>query len=205
MLREGFGDAQPSHEVEVDGFWMDAAEMTNAQFRKFVEATGYVTVAERKPKAEDFPGVPDEALVPGSVKVSGQGREYQPEVDFLVDVDWGRVGRSPNSAIPEGATFLRVTDDAGRTTILARSDLKGANPLAGVGQRRAAVAPKPTGGRLWCRSRLADAGDGPMAVAQEPTGGCRPTGGWLWRRSQLAGVCGPEANMRASVAQKPTG
>jgi lysophospholipase L1-like esterase len=53
---------------------------------------------------ETFTDLVYRALVPGSVKVSGQGREYQPEVDFLVDVDWGRVGRSPNSAIPEGAT-----------------------------------------------------------------------------------------------------
>ncbi|MEY5062964.1 MAG: hypothetical protein RLZZ112_928, partial [Verrucomicrobiota bacterium] len=67
LLRQGFGDAQPVHEVEVSGFWMDETEVTNVQFRKFVEATGYVTVAERKPKAEDFPGVPAEALVPGSL------------------------------------------------------------------------------------------------------------------------------------------
>ena len=67
LLQQGFGDAQPAHEVEVSGFWMDEAEVTNAQFRKFVEATGYVTVAERKPKAEDFPGVPAEALVAGSL------------------------------------------------------------------------------------------------------------------------------------------
>ena len=84
MLREGFGDAQPSHEVEVDGFWMDEAEVTNAQFRKFVEATGYVTVAERKPKAEDFPGVPEEALVPGSVCF----RRPPPDADLQDHRSW---------------------------------------------------------------------------------------------------------------------
>lgn len=67
MLRDGFTDAQPIHEVGVQGFWMDATEVTNAQFRKFVESTGYVTVAERKPRPEDFPGAPPEALVPGSL------------------------------------------------------------------------------------------------------------------------------------------
>lgn len=46
---------------------MDATEVTNAQFAKFVAATGYVTVAERKPKPEDFPGAPPENLVPGSI------------------------------------------------------------------------------------------------------------------------------------------
>ena len=64
---EPFGDARPIHTVELDGFWMDATPVTNRQFAAFVEATGYVTIAEQKPKAEDFPGVPEEGLVPGSL------------------------------------------------------------------------------------------------------------------------------------------
>jgi formylglycine-generating enzyme required for sulfatase activity len=56
--------------VYVDGFWMDATDVTNAQFEKFVKATRYVTVAERKPLARDFPGVPPEKLVPGSIVFS---------------------------------------------------------------------------------------------------------------------------------------
>ena len=60
-------DARPVHRVFVDGFWMDATEVTNEQFARFVNATGYVTVAERTPRAEDFPGAPRESLVPGSV------------------------------------------------------------------------------------------------------------------------------------------
>jgi len=67
LLQAGFTDSQPAHEVEVDGFWMEETEVTNAQYKKFVDATGYVTVAERKPKKEDFPGVPDEMLMPGAV------------------------------------------------------------------------------------------------------------------------------------------
>ncbi|MDZ7648124.1 MAG: SUMF1/EgtB/PvdO family nonheme iron enzyme [Cytophagales bacterium] len=35
------------HKVKVDGFWMDETEVTNKQFRKFVEETKYITVAER--------------------------------------------------------------------------------------------------------------------------------------------------------------
>ena len=64
---EPFADARPIHPVELDGFWMDRTEVTNAQFARFVEATGYVTVAERKPDPKDFPGAPPELLVPGSV------------------------------------------------------------------------------------------------------------------------------------------
>ena len=58
-------DAAPSHQVGVDGFWMDKTPITNAQFEKFVKATGYKTIAERKPDPKDFPGAPAEKLVPG--------------------------------------------------------------------------------------------------------------------------------------------
>ena len=60
-------DSRPIHRVYVDGFWMDETNVTNDDFAAFVKATGYVTVAERKPRAEDFPGAPPENLVAGSV------------------------------------------------------------------------------------------------------------------------------------------
>jgi formylglycine-generating enzyme required for sulfatase activity len=63
-------DSRPIHRVYVDGFWMDKTEVTNAQFAAFVKATGYVTVAERTPRAEDFPGAPPENLVAGAVVFS---------------------------------------------------------------------------------------------------------------------------------------
>ena len=43
---------KPAHLVQVTGFWMDETDVTNAQFRKFVEATGYVTTAEKVPSVE---------------------------------------------------------------------------------------------------------------------------------------------------------
>ena len=60
-------DALPVHRVRVHPFWMDRDEVTNAQFAAFVTATGYVTVAERAPQAEEFPGAPAGALVPGAL------------------------------------------------------------------------------------------------------------------------------------------
>ena len=65
-------DEQTEHEVALDGFWMDATEVTNGDFQKFVDETGYVTLAEKVPTAEDLPGVDfsqiDPAdLAPGSV------------------------------------------------------------------------------------------------------------------------------------------
>ena len=60
-------DSRPIHRVRVDGFWIDATEVTNAQFARFIKATNYVTLAERKPRAEDFPGAPAANLVAGAV------------------------------------------------------------------------------------------------------------------------------------------
>jgi sulfatase modifying factor 1 len=72
---EAYRVERPAHRVAVTGFWMDEHEVTNAEFRTFVEATGYVTTAERKPEWEELkkqlpPGTPkpDEAmLVPRSL------------------------------------------------------------------------------------------------------------------------------------------
>jgi formylglycine-generating enzyme required for sulfatase activity len=55
MGSDDFEDARPVHRVHVDGFWMDRTEVTNQQFARFVEATGYQTVAERTPRPQDFP------------------------------------------------------------------------------------------------------------------------------------------------------
>jgi formylglycine-generating enzyme required for sulfatase activity len=66
-------DTRPIHRVYVDGFYMDETEVTNAQFAAFVGATRYVTIAERTPRAEDFPGAPKENLVAGSVVFTSPG------------------------------------------------------------------------------------------------------------------------------------
>jgi formylglycine-generating enzyme len=60
-------DALPIHRVYVDSFWMDATDVTNAEFEKFVNATRYVTIAERAPTKEEFPTAPPENLVAGSI------------------------------------------------------------------------------------------------------------------------------------------
>lgn len=62
-----YPEERPVHEVKVDGFWIDCYTVTNAQFARFIQETGYMTVAERPLKAEDFPGAPSENLVPGAL------------------------------------------------------------------------------------------------------------------------------------------
>ncbi|HRD60320.1 MAG TPA: formylglycine-generating enzyme family protein [Nocardioides sp.] len=70
-----YPEEQPVTQVEVDALWVDEHPVTNAEFRRFVKATGYVTVAEQEPPAEDFPDASPEELVPGSqVFTPTQGR-----------------------------------------------------------------------------------------------------------------------------------
>src|SRR5438094_8874636 len=57
----------PVRTVAVDGFWIDEHPVTVAEFRRFVRATGYVTVAERPPDASQYPGADPDLLVPGSL------------------------------------------------------------------------------------------------------------------------------------------
>jgi formylglycine-generating enzyme len=62
-----YPEERPVHPVRVDGFWIDEHPVTNAQFRRFVKATGHVTWAERVPEPADLPGADPDLLVPGSV------------------------------------------------------------------------------------------------------------------------------------------
>ena len=62
-----YPEEAPVHRVTVDGFWMDETPVTNAQFRAFVEATGYTTFAEIAPDAKDYPGALPHMLKAGSL------------------------------------------------------------------------------------------------------------------------------------------
>lgn len=72
---QSFPNERPAHRVKLDGFWIDRTPVTNAQFAKFVKATGYQTTAETPVDWEEMkrqlpPGTrkpPEEALAPGSL------------------------------------------------------------------------------------------------------------------------------------------
>ncbi len=91
-------DARPVHRVRLKGFWMDATEVTNAQFAAFVKATGYVTVAEKKPTRAEFPGAPEENLVAGSVVFTPTPSAVPLENHY----QWWRFVRGANWQQPEG-------------------------------------------------------------------------------------------------------
>jgi sulfatase modifying factor 1 len=62
-----YPEEAPAHRVNVDGFWIDRAPVTNAQFRQFIRATGHVTFAERKPDATNYPNALPHMLFAGSL------------------------------------------------------------------------------------------------------------------------------------------
>lgn len=73
--KNGRADEYPQHTVTVDGFWIDVTEVTNDEFTRFTDATGYITTAERTPDwneikkqlPPDTPKPPDSVLVPASL------------------------------------------------------------------------------------------------------------------------------------------
>jgi len=62
-----YPEERPVHRVAVDGFWMDEHPVTNAEFRRFVKATAYVTVAERPLDPANYPEADPSLLVAGSL------------------------------------------------------------------------------------------------------------------------------------------
>jgi sulfatase modifying factor 1 len=134
----GWPDEKPSHRVHVDRFWMDETEVTNAQFAEFVEATQYVTTAERAPSLEEImgqvpPGTPppDAAtLVPGGLVFNPRQRD----IDLQDFTQWWSWTPGADWRHPEGP----------ESTIEGRGD----HPVVQVSWDDAAAYAKWAGKRL---------------------------------------------------------
>jgi formylglycine-generating enzyme required for sulfatase activity len=157
MGDEAFPDAKPRRRVQLDGFWIDATEVTNAQFSRFVEATGYVTVAERAIDPARFPGVPAENLEPGSIVFT------PPEDPVPLDnhLAWWRWVRGADWRHPEGP----------RSSIEGRST----HPVVHVAWEDATAYAAWTGKRLpteaeWERAARGGADDTAFAWGNDPPG-----------------------------------
>jgi sulfatase modifying factor 1 len=96
---DGKADEKPVHQVTVRGVWMDKTEVTNEEFKKFVDATAYITSAERAPKREDPPNASSETLAPGSLTFG------HPEANAPLDnpASWWRWTADANWRHPEGS------------------------------------------------------------------------------------------------------
>ncbi len=76
----------PPHAVAVKPFWIDAHEVTNDEFARFVAATGYRTIAERMPPVT--PETPPEMRVPGSAIFAVPGQEDRRWWRWKIGAQW---------------------------------------------------------------------------------------------------------------------
>jgi len=102
-----YPEEAPAHSATVAGFWMDKYAVTNEQFARFVEATGYVTWAEIPPRAEDYPGAKPELLKPASVVFNKPPhrvdlRNHMNWWTYVIGADW-RHPEGPESSIDNRA------------------------------------------------------------------------------------------------------
>jgi formylglycine-generating enzyme required for sulfatase activity len=93
-----YPEEAPAHSVSVRGFWMDRHAVTNEQFRRFVDATGHVTLAERPPDPADYPGADPDMLGAASVVF----RKSRRPVDLRDSRNWWAYVRGANWRHPEG-------------------------------------------------------------------------------------------------------
>jgi sulfatase modifying factor 1 len=155
-------DARPIHRVYIDGFFMDATDVTNAQFERFVKATKYVTVAERKPRAEDFPGTPPENLVAGSVVFSPPDHPVQLNNHF----QWWSFVKGASWRHPLGPT----------STIKGKENY----PVVHIAYEDAEAFAKWAGKRLPTEAEWEFAARGGLSGKAYPWGDeFRPNGKWM--------------------------
>ena len=154
-------DARPLHRVSVDSFFMDATEVTNKEFGRFVKETGYVTVAERKPTREEFPNAPEENLVAGSVVFSPPPRPVPLDDHY----QWWAYVPGANWRHPDGP----------------QSDLKGRenSPVVHIAYEDAAAYAKWAGKRLPTEAEFEFAARGGLTGKSYPWGDeLKPDGKW---------------------------
>jgi formylglycine-generating enzyme required for sulfatase activity len=105
-----YPEERPVQQVTVDGFWMDERPVTMAEYRRFVAATGYLTVAERPLDPADYPEADPALLVPGSLvfhrtKGPADLQDYRNWWAYVPGASWRRPA-GPGEAIDTATCHL---------------------------------------------------------------------------------------------------
>ena len=151
-----YPEERPVHRVSVDGFWMDEHPVTVAEFRRFVEATGYVTVAERPPDPADYPDADPELLVPG-----------------LARLPQDRAGRSTSTTSATGGRTCPGATGSGPRARAARSTAATATRSSTSPTRT--PRPTPPGRARSCRPRPSGSARRAAASRARPSPGATST------------------------------
>ncbi len=93
-----YPEERPARTVELDGFWIESAPVTNRAFARFVAETGWVTSAELAPRAEDYPGALPDLLTPASLVFT----PTRGAVDLAQPMNWWRYMPGANWRQPLG-------------------------------------------------------------------------------------------------------
>jgi len=115
-----YPEEAPAHRVTVDGFWIDMQPVTNATFSRFIEATGYVTLAERPVNPADYPGAKAELLVPSSIVFVKPSHP----VDIRNPYNWWRYIPGADWRHPRGPQSSMVGLDAHPVVHVAYADVE---------------------------------------------------------------------------------
>ncbi len=169
-----YPEEAPVHRVAVDGFWMDECPVTNRQFRRFVQATGYRTLAEIPPDPKDYPGALPHLLFAGSlVCVPPRG-----PIDLRHHGRWWMFLKGADRRHPYGpSSSLKGLDD---------------HPVVHVAFEDAeAYANELVEGLQWARSKPASS-----TVAKSASGLSPEWAGWRQWALGRTSACGWRVNFR---------
>lgn len=99
---EKHNEEKPGHTVQVKGLWMDVTEVTNAQFKVFADATGYLTDAEKNLDPRDFPDVPSPEYLKGGSLLFKHTAGVNPFQCGAGDLPWWKFTVAATWRQPEG-------------------------------------------------------------------------------------------------------